>query len=86
MRALSARQLAVLQVAPIGVDVDHGNGDPENTPRYRYAGVDGRIARALWVDRKLLTFRSSNPHGPSEGGVLVRTPAGDEALSRAGAA
>ena len=83
---LSRRQLAALRAAPIGVEIDHGNRDPENMPRYRYQGVDGRIVRALWLDRKLLTLRSSNPHGPSDGGVLVRTPAGGDALAAAGAA
>ena len=85
MRPLTSHQLAVLKAAPIGVEIDRGNGDPERAPQYRYQGVDGRIARGLWLDRRLLTLRQSDPHGRGEGGVLVRTAAGDEALSNAGA-
>lgn len=80
-KPLNARQLSVLQAAPIGVD-DASGGDPYKGGRFTYHGADGRIARALW----LAGYLDYRPVGFSaEGGLLVRSASGDAALSTEGA-
>lgn len=77
---LTSRQAAVLRAAPIGVEHDDGNGDPHRPVRFRYHGVDGRVAAGLW-SRGLLKLEQAGPNR-GDGFLLKLTDAGRAALAR----
>ncbi|MCJ2020553.1 hypothetical protein MKK84_24520 [Methylobacterium sp. E-065] len=77
MKPLNMRQLAVLRAAPIGVD-DASGGDPYKGGRFTYQGVDGRVARTLWLSG-YLDYRQVGFGG--QGGLLVVSAAGQAAMN-----